>query len=148
MSLPAHSGSRPHIQFLNQFSQTEGLLGRVISPSQVLYLNTRQHKHIINAYTHQTSMPLVGFEPTITESERAKTVHALDCAASVTGSKRIYCNVDAQSVSRQRLDKHVPVNTQQWKLCSLVATWRNTADNGGECFLCGPRRDRCYATSR
>jgi hypothetical protein len=30
-----------------------------------------------------------------------------------------YCNVDAQSVSRQRLDKHVPVNTQQWKLCLL-----------------------------
>jgi hypothetical protein len=27
----------------------------------------------------------VGFEPTITESERAKTVHALDRAATVTG---------------------------------------------------------------
>jgi hypothetical protein len=32
-----------------------------------------------------------------------------------------YCNVDGQSVLRPRLDKHVPVNTQKWKLCSLWA---------------------------
>jgi hypothetical protein len=31
-----------------------------------------QNKHI---YTHQTSIPWVGFEPTITASEQAKTVH-------------------------------------------------------------------------
>jgi hypothetical protein len=31
--------------------QTVGLLGRVISSSQGLYLNTGQHKHRINAYT-------------------------------------------------------------------------------------------------
>jgi hypothetical protein len=30
-----------------------------------------------NAYTHQTSMPSVGFETTITASERAKTAHTL-----------------------------------------------------------------------
>jgi hypothetical protein len=45
--------------------QTVGLLGRVTSSSQGLYLNTRQHKHRINTYTHQTSMPCVGFKPTI-----------------------------------------------------------------------------------
>jgi hypothetical protein len=78
MGLPAHSGPWPLIQFLNHFSQTVGLLGRVISPSQGRYLNTRQHKHRINAYTHQIPMPSVGFEPTISASERAKTVHALD----------------------------------------------------------------------
>jgi hypothetical protein len=38
------------------FTQTVGLLGRVISPSQGLYLYTGQHKHRINAQT-QTSMP-------------------------------------------------------------------------------------------
>jgi hypothetical protein len=65
--------------------QTVGLLGRVISPSQGLYLNTGQHKHRINIFTYQTSMPCVGFEPMITISERAKTVHALDCSATVTG---------------------------------------------------------------
>jgi hypothetical protein len=57
MALPAHSGPWPLIQFRNHFSQTVGLLGRVISPSQGRYLNTGQHKHRINAYTHQTSMP-------------------------------------------------------------------------------------------
>jgi hypothetical protein len=81
MVFPAHSGPWPLIQFRNHFSQTEG---RVISPSQVLYLNTWQHKHRINAYTHQTSMPWVGFEPTIPSSERAQTVHALDRAVTVT----------------------------------------------------------------
>jgi hypothetical protein len=30
-------------------------------------------------------MPRVGFEPTITASERAKTVHALDRSGTVTG---------------------------------------------------------------
>jgi hypothetical protein len=33
----------------------------------------------------KTSMPQVGFEPTIPVFERAKTVHALDCAATVIG---------------------------------------------------------------
>jgi hypothetical protein len=37
-----------------------GHFGRVISLSQGLYLNTGQHKHRINTYTYQTSMPCVG----------------------------------------------------------------------------------------
>jgi hypothetical protein len=37
-----------------------------------------------NAHTHQTSMPEVGFEPTITASPQAKTIHALDGSATVT----------------------------------------------------------------
>jgi hypothetical protein len=57
---PAHSVPRPLLQFRNHFSQTVGLLGRVISPSQGRCLNTGQHKHRINAYTHQTSMPWGG----------------------------------------------------------------------------------------
>jgi hypothetical protein len=65
------------------FSQTVGLLGRVISSSKGRYLNTGQHKHIINAYTHQPSMPWVGIEPTIPASERAKTVHVVDRADTV-----------------------------------------------------------------
>jgi hypothetical protein len=52
VALPARSGPCSLIQFRNQFSQTVGLLGRVISPSQGLYLNTGQHKHRINACTH------------------------------------------------------------------------------------------------
>jgi hypothetical protein len=71
--------------FLIIFLQRVGLLGRVISSSQCLYLNTGQYKHIINVYTYQTFMPWVGFDPTIPASEREKTVHALDRAATVTG---------------------------------------------------------------
>jgi hypothetical protein len=52
MDLPAHSGPWPLIQFRNHFSQTVGLLGRLISPSQCLYLNTGQHKHRINAHNY------------------------------------------------------------------------------------------------
>jgi hypothetical protein len=93
MALPAHSGPWPLIQFYNHFSQTVGRLGRVISLSQDLYLNTGQHKHRINAYTHQISMPCVGFEPTISASERAKTVHALDRTATVTDREAETCVV-------------------------------------------------------
>jgi hypothetical protein len=45
--------------------------------------NTEQHKQ--NKRT-QTSMPRVGFEPTIPEFEQTKPVHALDCAATVIGN--------------------------------------------------------------
>jgi hypothetical protein len=69
--------------------QTAGLLGRVISSTQGLYLNTGQHKHRIYICTYQTSMPCVGFEPTITTSERAKTFHDSDSSATVTGIERI-----------------------------------------------------------
>jgi hypothetical protein len=76
-------------QFLD-LTQAAGLLERGICPSQCLYLNTGQHKHRINTYKHQTSMPSVGFAPTITASERAKTVHASDQAAAVTGEVVYY----------------------------------------------------------
>jgi hypothetical protein len=42
------------------FTQTVGLLGRVIRPSQGLYLHTGQHKQNKRKHT-QTSMPRVGF---------------------------------------------------------------------------------------
>jgi hypothetical protein len=58
------------------------LLGQGISPLQGRYLHAEQHKQ--NKRTH-TSMPRVGFEPTIPVFERAKTVHALDRAVTVTG---------------------------------------------------------------
>jgi hypothetical protein len=37
-------------------------------------------------------MPCVGFEPMIPASERAKTVHALDRSATVTGLNKTYLN--------------------------------------------------------
>jgi hypothetical protein len=72
MTLPAHSGPRPLIQFRNHFSQTVGLLRRVISPSQGRCPNTGQHKQNKRIHTHQTSMPQVGFwthDPSVRASE-------------------------------------------------------------------------------
>jgi hypothetical protein len=91
LPLCSHLGACSHfwsIRLISQFldhSQTVGLLGRVISPSQGLYLNTEKRTH-----THQTSMPWVGFEPTIPASERAKTVHTSDRPATVTGKFKSY----------------------------------------------------------
>jgi hypothetical protein len=73
-----------------------GLLGRVINSSQGLYLTTGRHKHRINTYTHQISMPCMGFEPTIPQSERAKRVHALDLSATVTGRTIWYIHFNVQ----------------------------------------------------
>jgi hypothetical protein len=38
-------------------------------------------------------MAWVGFEPTITALERAKTVHVLDRSATVTGNTEVYCKL-------------------------------------------------------
>jgi hypothetical protein len=38
-------------------------------------------------------MPRVGFEPTIPAFELAKTVHALDCAATVIGTHNNYTQI-------------------------------------------------------
>jgi hypothetical protein len=65
--------------FLWIYKQSAGLHGWVIGPSQGLYLNTGQHTHRkTHAHTHTK-------HPCPPASERAKTVHALDRAATVTG---------------------------------------------------------------
>jgi hypothetical protein len=67
------------LQFLN-LRQSVGLLGWGISQSQGGFLHTEQHKR------RQTSMPWVGFEPTIPVFELAKTVYALDRTGTLIGS--------------------------------------------------------------
>jgi hypothetical protein len=71
----------PLFHFLNLYT-VDRTFGREISPSQGRCLHTEQHKHIINAHT---SMPRVGFEPTIAVFEKAQAVYALDRAATVIG---------------------------------------------------------------
>jgi hypothetical protein len=44
-------------------------------------------------------MPWVGFEPTLPASERAKTVHALDRAATVTGFKLLWVTILINNIS-------------------------------------------------
>jgi hypothetical protein len=65
-------------------TQSVGLFGRGISPSQGLYLhNTNTNKRT------ETFMPRVKFEPTIAVFERVKTVHALDRAATLWSAEVI-----------------------------------------------------------
>jgi hypothetical protein len=112
MALPAHSGPWPLIQFRNHFSQTVGLPGRVISLLQGRYLNTGQHKHRINASTHQISMTGVRFEPTIPASERTKTARALDRATSVTGLQK--------STAQEYKDNNQPLKARQSYMSLLL----------------------------
>jgi hypothetical protein len=64
------------------YTQSVGLLGRGISPSQGRRLHTEQHKRNKRI---QTSMTRMGFEPTIPVFERAKIVPTLDCASTLIG---------------------------------------------------------------
>jgi hypothetical protein len=52
MALQPFVGPWPLFQFLDLFTQSVGLLGRGISPSQGLYLHIGQHKHTINKKGH------------------------------------------------------------------------------------------------
>jgi hypothetical protein len=52
-------------------------------------LPTHRTTQTEQTHTIQTSMPWVGFEPTIPEFERARTVHGLDRPATVIGSLSI-----------------------------------------------------------
>jgi hypothetical protein len=88
MALQSIVGPWPHFQFLDPiYSRQDSFLGRGISPPQGLYLHTGKHKQ--NNRT-QTSMPPVGFEPTIPVFARAKTVSSLDRVASVIGQEKLH----------------------------------------------------------
>jgi hypothetical protein len=81
-----------HFSFLI-LGQSVGLPGWGVSPSQGRYLHRTTQTQ--NKRT-QTSMPWVGFEPTILVFERAKTVHSLDSAATVTGVFNIFFSLALQ----------------------------------------------------
>jgi hypothetical protein len=88
MALQLFVGAWPLFQFRN-LTQSVGLLGWGISPSQ------GENKH-----THKSRLR-VGFEPTTPVFSRARTVHALDRAATVIG---IYNIVTCQTVVGQRAE--------------------------------------------
>jgi hypothetical protein len=56
MALQPSVGPWPLLQFRIIFTQTVGLLGRVISSSQGRYPHAGQHEHVENTHT-QTFMP-------------------------------------------------------------------------------------------
>jgi hypothetical protein len=71
------------LKFMNLFGHLVGILGWGISPTQGLYLYTGQYN---TEKPGHTSMPRVGFEPTIPVFERSKTIRALDSAAIGTAN--------------------------------------------------------------
>jgi hypothetical protein len=75
-------GPWPPFQFLNLY--TIGRTPWTGDQPVTRPLPTHRTTHTQNK-RKQTSMPQVGFEPTIPVFERAKTVHALGCAATVIG---------------------------------------------------------------
>jgi hypothetical protein len=68
--------------FLWIYTQTVGLLGRVIGRSQDLYLNTGQHKHRINARAHTPNIHALSGIRTHDHSVRASEHSS---SATVTG---------------------------------------------------------------
>jgi hypothetical protein len=72
-------------QFLDDFTDggtpwtSDQLVGRPLP----IHRTTEKHTQTPNNHA------LIGFEPTILASEQAKTVHALDCSATVTGSATV-----------------------------------------------------------
>jgi hypothetical protein len=72
--------------FVIFFTQTVGLHGWVISPSQGSYLHTGQHKHRLNADTDIHALSAIRtHDPSVRASEDS-SVRALDRAATVIGT--------------------------------------------------------------
>jgi hypothetical protein len=84
------------LKLMNLSGQLVGLLGRGIGPTQGLYPHTGQHNTEKRGHT---SMPRVGFEPTIPVFERQKTVRASDRSSIGTSfmSTRVYPKVSGPS---------------------------------------------------
>jgi hypothetical protein len=76
ISLQPFTGPRPLFSFLIFYTvgRTQSVARRNVHTQTAETQNTRT----------QTTMPQVGYEPTIPVSERVKTVHALDRAATVS----------------------------------------------------------------
>jgi hypothetical protein len=72
MALQPVVGRWPLLQFRNHFSQSVGLLGRVISPSQGRYLHTGQHNHRIKAHTDIHALSWIRtHDPSVRASENS-----------------------------------------------------------------------------
>jgi hypothetical protein len=111
LSLPAPLyiacvGPWPLFQFHDIFTQTVGLLGRVISPSQGRYLHTGQHKHRINAHTDiHASNGIRTHDPSVRASEDSSCLYA---------ARPLWSACDASSIRKDQInlqqDKDKPCN--------------------------------------
>jgi hypothetical protein len=94
MALQPFVGLWPILQFRNNFSQTVGLLGRVIIPSQGLYLNTGQYKHRINEHTDiHTLSGIRTHDPSVRASEDSSCLRPRGhCNRQLLGLNKINMN--------------------------------------------------------
>jgi hypothetical protein len=94
MALPAHSEPRPLIQFRNHFSQTVGLLGPSTSDQLVERpLSNHMTTQTQNKRIHTPNIYALSEIRTHDSSVRAKTFHAIDRAAAVTGYRNLSLSV-------------------------------------------------------
>jgi hypothetical protein len=99
MALQPFIGPWPLLKFLI-FSQSVGLIGwggHPVARPLPAHRTSKTHNKL-----KQTSMPQVRFEPTIPVFERAKTVHALDRAATVTGGMAICMAENPFTTNKQK----------------------------------------------
>jgi hypothetical protein len=70
-------------------------------------------------------MPLAGFEPTIPVFKRAKAFHALDRAATMTGSIFLYVQPNRNQAASDYGEHSVPIECQtRWLKVSLTGDGR------------------------
>jgi hypothetical protein len=91
MALQPFVGPWPLLQFRN-LCYTDGKTPWASDQPVARPLPTHRTTKTQNKRHTQTSMPWVGFEPTILASERAKAVHDLECATTVIGTPAITGN--------------------------------------------------------
>jgi hypothetical protein len=120
-ALPAHSGPSTLIQFRNHFSQTVWLLGRLISPqthNKCIHTpnihalsGIRTRDPSVRASEDSSCLRQRGYCDRLA-SELAKTVHALDSAATVTGEFQFTVSRKGNVHPLQSLTcKHSPVTS-------------------------------------
>jgi hypothetical protein len=126
MVLQPFCGPLPHFQFLTLYTvgRTPWTGDQPVARALPTRKTTRtQNKRI------QTSMPQVGFEPTIPVFERAKTVHALDRAATVIGA------LVSPFIKSIDLSTSNSVFTVHYEWAHLTFTVQTTALNKVDVFL-------------
>jgi hypothetical protein len=79
MALQFFVGSLSPFQFLNPTQSQDPMIGGTAPRKAATYTQNNTNTELTNT----ESMPRVGFEPTIPVLDRAKTVNALDLAATV-----------------------------------------------------------------
>jgi hypothetical protein len=93
--------------FIIFFTQTVGLLERVISPSQDRYLYTGQHKHRINAHTDiHTLSGIRTHDPSVRRSENSSCLRPRSHCARHTAFKLpyLYYEYSITKLCRQRTE--------------------------------------------